>query len=97
MTDYVLLIKFTTQGIQKIKESPARLENWKKMLADAGAKLKMNYIVLGKYDIVQIIEAPDDETMAMLSLQIGSLGAVQIQTLRAFSENEYLNILHKMK
>ena len=97
MSEYVLLIRFTHQGIEKIKESPNRLKTWKKMLEDVGAKLKAHYLVLGQYDMVHIIEAPDDETVARLSLQLGSLGNIRMETLRAFNENQYVDIISKVK
>ena len=58
-----------------------------------GAELKEFYLVQGRYDMVIISEAPDDETVAKVSLAIGSGGAVRTETLRAYKENEYLKII----
>lgn len=97
MAEYILLMRFTQQGISKIKDSPNRINEWKKMLADCGASLKSSYVVLGQYDLIHTIEAPNDETVAQISLQLGALGNVKIETLRAFNEEQYVNILKKVK
>jgi len=58
-----------------------------------GAEVKEFYSVMGKYDTVLVVEAPDDETIAKLTLAIGSLGNVRTETLRAFTEDEYRKII----
>lgn len=93
MADYVLLLNFTKQGMEKIKESPNRYKAWKKMAEQAGVKIKAHYVVLGQFDIVEIIEAPNDETVAKLSLQLGALGNVRAQTLRAFTEDQFVEMV----
>ena len=93
MATYISLIKYTQQGIANIKESPNRLDAAKKAFKAMGAELKEFYLVTGQYDIVIICEAPDDETLAKLSLSIGSKGAVRTETLRAFPEAEYRKII----
>ncbi len=93
MAKYVLLSRFTQQGAQNIKDGPARLEAVKETLQGLGAELKDFYLTLGEYDAVVVVEAPDDETVATASLAIGSLGNVRIETLRAFTEDEYGQIV----
>ena len=93
MAKYVLLSRFTQQGAQNIKDGPARLEAVKETLQGLGAELKAFYLTLGEYDAVVVVEAPDDETVATASLAIGSLGNVRIETLRAFTEDEYGQIV----
>ncbi len=93
MAKYVLLSRFTQQGAQNIKDGPARLEAVKETLQGLGAELKDFYLTLGEYDAVAVVEAPDDETVATASLAIGSLGNVRIETLRAFTEDEYGQIV----
>lgn len=93
MPTYVTLINYTQQGIQKIKESPSRLDAAKKAFRAAGAEIKDFYLVFGRYDIVLIAEAPDDETAAGMALAIGSQGTVTTETLRAFTEEEYREII----
>jgi uncharacterized protein with GYD domain len=70
MATYVTLVCFTEQGIKNIKESPARLEAAKHAFLAVGAQLKQFYLVTGQYDIVALVEAPDDETMAELALSL---------------------------
>ncbi len=93
MAKYVLLSRFTQQGAQNIKDGPARLEAVKETLQGLGAELKDFYLTLGEYDAIVVVEAPDDETVATASLAIGSLGNVRIETLRAFTEDEYGQIV----
>ncbi|MFQ6000625.1 MAG: GYD domain-containing protein [Anaerolineae bacterium] len=93
MPTYVTLINYTQQGIQKIKESPARLDAAKAAFRAAGAEIKGFYLVLGRYDIVLIAEAPNADTVAKLALAIGSQGSIRTETLRAFTEDEYREII----
>ena len=93
MSTYISLIRYTQKGIENIKESPARLNAAKKAFQAMGAELKEFYLVTGQYDIVIVSEAPNDETVAKLSLAIGSEGAIRTETLRAFTEDEYRKII----
>ena len=93
MPTYIVLARFTQEGIQNIKESPQRLDATKQIFESMGAKIKDFYLVTGEYDLVLIGEAPNDETVAKLSLTIGSTGAVRSVTLRAFPEAEYRKII----
>ena len=93
MATYINLIRFTQQGIENIRESPARLESAKKTYEQMGAKVKDFFCVMGRYDAVLVAEAPDDETMARIQLGLGSLGNVRTETLRAFTEKEYRKLV----
>jgi uncharacterized protein with GYD domain len=93
MATYISLINYTQAGIEKIKESPARLDAARKAFKSMGAELKQWYLVTGQYDAVVVTEAPDDETVAKLLLMIGALGNVRTQTFRAFTEDEYRRIV----
>ena len=93
MATFIILIRFTPQGIGSIKESPKRLEAAKQAFRAMGAELKQWYLVSGQYDAVVIGEAPDDETAMKLALLIGSQGNVRTETLRAFTEDEYSKII----
>ena len=86
-------MKWTEAGIKNIKDSPGRLDAAKKLFQACGAELKEFYLVMGRYDMVCITEAPDDETVAKLALTIGSGGAVRTETLHAFTEEEYREII----
>ncbi len=93
MATYIMLFNFTEQGIQNIKDAPARVEAAKKAFRDMGAEVKEFYLVMGRYDTVFIVEAPDDETIARAALTVGSLGNVRTETLRAHTEDEFKKIV----
>jgi uncharacterized protein with GYD domain len=93
MPTYVNLFTYTQRGIEHIKEAPKRLEVAKRCFAGMGAQLKEFYLVMGRYDIVTISEAPNDETMTRVALTFGALGNVRSETLRAFTEEEYRRIV----
>ncbi len=93
MPTYVLLSRFTQQGLERIEDSPARLEAARKTLEGLGGKLKQFYLTTGQYDSVVVIEAPDDEAAAKFSITTGALGNVRFETLRAFDEDEYRKLV----
>ncbi len=93
MATYIMLFNFTQQGIQNIKKGPARVEAAKQAFRDLGAEVKEFYLVMGRYDTVFIVEAPDDETIARAALTVGSLGNVRTETLRAYTEDEFKKIV----
>jgi uncharacterized protein with GYD domain len=93
MATYITLVNYTQKGIEKIKESPNRLDAAKKVFQGMGAEIKDFFLVMGRYDIVLIFEAPNDETVAKVALALGVSGAVRTETFRAFTENEYRGII----
>ncbi len=93
MPTYITLYRFTQQGVESIKDSPARLDAGRAAVEAAGGKLIGFYLTLGQYDAIAISEAPDDKTAATLLLAIGSQGNVRTETLRAFTEDEYRGII----
>ena len=93
MSHYILLIKWTEQGISKIKDSPDRYNSFKASVEKAGGKLVAGYYTFGKYDVVIIIEAPTDEIVMSLMLKVGSSGNVKSQTLKAFTAEEGIRII----
>lgn len=93
MPTFISLLRFTQQGVDKIKESPARLDRARAAIKGAGGELKAFYLTLGQYDAVVIGEAPSDEAYASTMLAIGAAGAVRTETLRAFTEEEYRRII----
>jgi uncharacterized protein with GYD domain len=96
MPTYISLLRYTQQGIKNIKDAPSRLDAAKDAFKKAGADIKAFYLVMGQYDAVVISEAPDDESAAKLALLIGSLGNVQTETLRAFTEVEYRKLVARI-
>ena len=93
MPHYVTLLRYTQQGITKVKESPARLDAARKAAEKAGGKIHAWYLTMGRYDAVFISEFPDDETCASFALSVGSLGSVTTETLKAFTEPAYRKII----
>lgn len=96
MPTYVALVKFTDQGIRNIKESPKRAEAFRGLCDKLGAKAKDIYWTMGRYDIVVIVEAPDEVTMEAILYSVGSLGNVRTETLRAFTAQEASQALAKL-
>ena len=92
MPSYIALLKYTAQGIANIKESPTRLDAGRKEFKKSGVKIKDTYLTMGSYDLVCIVEAPDDESYAKAILSLGAQGNVQTETLKAFTESEYRKI-----
>ena len=97
MATYVSLVRYTDQGIRNIKESPSRLDAAKKLFQAGGGELKQFYLAMGKYDIVIIAQAPDDEAAAKVTLTLGALGSVRTETMRVFDEAEYRKIVGSLK
>ena len=93
MSTYVTLAKWTQQGVEKVKDSPARLDAFKKLVQSVGGTVKDFYMVTGRYDMVLILEAPDDTAMAKVALATASKGSVSTETLLAFTEEEYRRII----
>ena len=96
MPTYVVLVNWTDQGIRTVKESPRRLDATKKAIEAAGGKILGFYLTMGRYDEVLIVEGPSDEVAATLALSAGSEGNVRTETLKAFPEAEYRNIIAKI-
>ena len=96
MVTYVMLTKFTDQGIRNVKDSPKRAEAFKQMAATFGATVKELFWTQGQYDIITVVEAPDEISATALNLSIGALGNVRTESLRAFSAAEMMTIVNKM-
>ena len=96
MPTYVTLLKFTDKGIKTIKEAPKRIEAAKQMAKASGAQMKAVYYVMGRYDAVVISEAPDDETAVRMALGGAMQGNVTSETLRAFTDDEFVKIVAKL-
>ena len=93
MATHITLIRYTQQGIQNMKDSPARLDKAKEAIKANGGELKAFYLTMGQYDAVAISEGPSDEVYATTILTIASEGAISTETLRAFKEDEYRKIV----
>ncbi len=96
MPTFVLLANFTDQGIRNIKDTVIRAEAFQEMARKSGVTLRELCWTMGRYDVVAVFEAPDDEAAAALSLSASSRGNVSCETLRAISFEEMRRILGKM-
>ena len=92
MPTYITLIRYTKQGVKTFKELSQRIEETKTAGEPVGAKLVGYYLTMGQYDAVAITEAPDDATIATLALAAGARGSVRTETMRAFTEEEAIEI-----
>ncbi|HEX6715671.1 MAG TPA: GYD domain-containing protein [Pyrinomonadaceae bacterium] len=92
MSTYIALLKWTGQGIGSVKDSPSRLDAGREAFKKLGVNLRDTYLTMGHYDLVCIIDAPDDETFARAILTLGAQGNVQTETLKAFTEDQYRKI-----
>ena len=96
MATYITLVRYTDQGVRDMKNAPARIEAARNLMKDMDCKLVAYYLTLGGYDAVTIAEAPDDETVARLTLKIAGQGNVNTTTLRAFDEAEAVRIFESL-
>ena len=95
MPTYVALLNWTDQGIRNYKDTAKRADVFGAATQKLGAKLLDIYWTVGQYDVVALVEAPDDETATAVFLQLGEAGNVRTTTLRAFGEEEMAGIIGK--
>lgn len=95
MPIYILLSTLTSEGRKTIKQRPERIKEVNKEIEAFGAKVLGQYSVLGQYDFVNIVEAPDNEAIARVSIELGSRGTVQIMSMPAIAIDEFLSMLKK--
>ena len=93
MAKYISLVKYTAKGIENIKESPNRRNEFKKLCETMGVTVEGIYLTMGRYDLILIVDAPNPETAAKLILTTASKGAISTETLPAFPEEEYQKII----
>jgi uncharacterized protein with GYD domain len=96
MPTYILLARFTQQGRERIKDGPARIEAARKTLESLGGKLQSIHLTLGQYDSVAVVDAPSDEALAKFSISVGAQGNVKLESLRAFDEKQYKNLISNL-
>lgn len=96
MPNYILLVNYTDQGIRDIKGTPQRTSEVYKILEAAGGKMVGDYLVMGQYDRVAIIEAPNDEVAMTFLLRLNSRGNIRTTTLRAFTKEQTADIVKRL-
>jgi uncharacterized protein with GYD domain len=93
MPTYIAMLKWTPQGLQNVKQSPSRLDAARKGFEAAGVKMKDFYMVTGQYDLIVVLDALDDASLAKAILTASSSGSISSETCRAFTEAEYREII----
>lgn len=93
MATYILLSTLTDEGRKTLKERPERLQEVNKEIEAMGARVTQQYAVLGGYDFINIMEAPDNETVARISVELGARGTVTLTTLPAIPVEDFTRML----
>ena len=93
MPKFIMLSSLTDEGAATIKKNPDRIREVNKDVEALGGKVVDQYACLGEYDFVNILEAPDMETIARISVELGSRGSVHIKTLAAIPVEEFIERL----
>jgi len=96
MPNYIVLVNWTDQGIKNVKDTVKRAKSFGSAFEKAGCKSLGFYYTIGRYDMVSVIEAPNDEAIASVLFSTGSLGNIRTETLKAFSTDEAANIIGKL-
>jgi len=92
---YVVMSKLTREGRKTLKNRPERLKEVNKEISKMGAKVVEQYALLGKYDFLNILEAPDNETVAKVMVALGSRGTLETATMAAIPIDDFLRALEE--
>jgi uncharacterized protein with GYD domain len=90
MPIYIMLSRLTNEGRKTIKNHPERIKEVDKEIENMGAKVLVQYATLGLFDFINILEAPDNETIARVSTELGARGTIDIMTLSAIPIFEFV-------
>jgi uncharacterized protein with GYD domain len=93
MPTFVMLTNLTSEGVQTLKNNPTRVQEVNKEVEQLGVKVKEQWATLGQYDFITIVEAPDEKTMAKVSVELGSRGTMSSQTLAAIPIEDFASAL----
>jgi uncharacterized protein with GYD domain len=93
MPTYVMLSKLTPEGVQTLKNNPGRIREVNREIEALGAKVTAQWATLGRVDFINVVDAPDERTMAKVSLELGSRGTAQYETLAAIPVDEFIESL----
>jgi uncharacterized protein with GYD domain len=96
MPHYVSLMRWTSQGVAGLPAWRERIEEGEQIIESAGGKLVGVYVTLGRYDVVEIFEAPSDEVAAEILMKLQRFGAEHTETLRAFTRDEAEGIVRRL-
>jgi len=90
MPTYVMLSTLSSEGVQTIRNNPARIREVNAEIEQLGATVKAQWATLGRFDFVNVVEAPDDATMSRVSLELASRGTAKYETLAAIPVDEFI-------
>ena len=90
MPTYVMLSTLTPEGVQTVKNNPQRIKEVNREIEQLGASVKAQWATLGHFDFVNVVEAPDERTMARISLELGSRGTAKYETLSAIPIDDFI-------
>jgi len=90
MPTFIMLSKLTPEGVQTVKSNPQRIREVNHEIEQLGATVTAQWAVLGRYDFVNIVEAPDEVTMARISLELGSRGTASYETLSGIPVDDFI-------
>jgi uncharacterized protein with GYD domain len=93
MPTYIMLTRLTSDGVKTIKDNPSRVHEVNKEVEQMGVNVVSQWATLGEFDFVSVVEAPDEMTMAKLSIELGSRGTVTNQTLTAIDAETFTKSL----
>ena len=96
MPTYLIQSQWTDQGIRNVKESAKRLDLGKKKLKEMGGEIKAFYLTTGSYDMLAVVDVPNDAILAAHLLWLGSQGNLRTQTVKAFTEDEFRKIVGEL-
>jgi uncharacterized protein with GYD domain len=95
MATYVMLTSLTDEGRRTVKENPERIREVNKEVEEMGARIVAQYVVLGQCDFVNILDAPDNETVSRVAVELGSRGTLQTTTMAAMTLDDFVKALKK--
>ena len=93
MPTFIMLTQLTAEGVQTVKNNPSRIREVNKEIESLGASVKAQWATLGRYDFVNVVEAPDEKTMARVSMELGSRGTARYESLAAIPIDEFIAAL----
>jgi len=93
MPTFISLVEYTAEGVQHMDESPDRLDDAREVVESMGGELLEFYLTMGQYDAVVVMELPDAKTATQAGITIAGAGAVRTETLRAFPEDDYRELI----
>ena len=93
MPTWIMLTTLTPEGVQTIKNNPQRIREVNREVEQLGASVKAQWASLGQYDFINVVEAPDEQTMARVSLELGSRGTARYESLAAIPIDDFISSL----